>query len=1158
MDIGSKQILRMIETVKEGNNLTRVRIQELINFLEEKEVLGSTTTKTSKMNQKLTKSALFPTDEDDYETYMQSTVFLKFEETDADLDRELAFIQTMRMQFEKFLRDLEVVNAKNKQHKLTEVLACMTRFSDDLAEFSKYASNRHKQTELDQRQFQKERSELEERVQTLEVDLRNQTDASKELKRELQALRYTYSGQGKGASTGGGFGGARRPAGPQNSNIGLAEQGVTQNGLGGGGNGLNNLSPNFGQSGADEAGGESLRTEAVQEYERRIQKLKEDNFGMMNDLNLRYMELNEMKSKMDSLSKNLEKIMHENKAMTQNSSENNKLTLIRATYRESKALLRRLDKMVKSPSSDKNGSKKTSPMVNRTVKFVDIGLDDLKSQLVEERNYIENLRRENERLKLEKTELQNRLGMDEGQESVILDSQIGVDDSEYNKLNFGGSIKDRRRGEGNRGNNTQNSGDGATSGFSYKFMKSNNQPNIVESIIEAEGEGDVMDSSVERFKDTPSESEDGEREPTPPQKPQGGANPYTLKSNPYANEGPSFAGSLTGGPRPLISSKNKDSNNNNPYTTGYNPNPYTSNTNNQNPYTAGNPYTSTQNNQVNLNPYTTAGGGGSGNPYTTNNPYTSGANNTNPYTNTGGGGNPYVQNYPAGSQIKEVRIETNQHNVYQINVITVSDNGQEHSQIIKTNQISVNESNYLPPGFEVPKPVQTLRVESITPAGASHYQNQIQSGQFESEVSPAKLDPSSFVSGLPRLKTNELMQKVQVESENISERSSAKLNRPEPVMEESSVVGNKITARDGTIRPSTVRRRTCTLVHHLSDIPESKSETEESMNSGIKNITIIEPDWEKSQISLKNSSSLKNQTNAGGDTQNQAREGQGGAVIDKKVDEMSNGYNTSFAANPNLEGSHGVNKRLSDKSRLNEMYSSHLKQKINSLTFDLKSKEQDVSRLEDEVEKAKSREKRWYEKCASLQKVITGVNIVPELTGDSEIDIIRSSLKTLSKSKAKLFEEKEALRKELEEVKDRYEFLVKRCESQKEEIKSMGAREEVLASEIDFVKKIARKLKICFADKFSIQETLIRKLKDQVTQRMRAGGDDLQKSDESEVKVLEDDIDDVDTQIQDIIKMEGSKKRFEEFKMEEKKRKLQKKIGELDDLTIAIDLISHQ
>lgn len=279
------------------------------------------------------------------------------------MENELEFCDKMRMQFEKFLRDLEYYNASKKDPALKRIVDYMERFNDDMSRLNIFVRDRHNYFKLIEGNFSDEREELEIRIQELESDLNKQLEMNNKLGDELnerivkESKKLDYS--------------AIEETRKQTEMLVIEDY-----------------------------------SKDLEEYSARIRDLEVENSDLQTELNQKYFDINELKSEIKDLNGKMANLMNmkmsEEEEIKKESlvseSEEKRMDELRDAFRNSNALMEKVDRM-----SRRKGS------VTSTKSHYAERVEELEDMLSEERNFIASLKMELEGLKKRNEELEDQL-----------------------------------------------------------------------------------------------------------------------------------------------------------------------------------------------------------------------------------------------------------------------------------------------------------------------------------------------------------------------------------------------------------------------------------------------------------------------------------------------------------------------------------------------------------------------------------------------------------------------------------------------------------------------------------------------------------------------------------------------------------------------------
>lgn len=279
------------------------------------------------------------------------------------LENELEFCDKMRMQFEKFLRDLEYYNASKKDPALKRIVDYMERFNDDMSRLNIFVRDRHNYFNLIEENFKDEKEELEIRIQELEADFNKQLEMNNRLGDELNKRIMEEN---------------------KENELSVLEQ-------------------------------SRMKTEMLviedyskdlEEYGIRIRDLEVENSDLKSELNQKYFDINELKSEIKDLNGKMANLMDMKMAENEekekksliNEYEEKRMEEFREAVRNSNALMQKVDRM-----SMRKGS------INSTQSQYAEKVEELEDMLSEERNFIASLKMELEGLKRKNEDLEDQL-----------------------------------------------------------------------------------------------------------------------------------------------------------------------------------------------------------------------------------------------------------------------------------------------------------------------------------------------------------------------------------------------------------------------------------------------------------------------------------------------------------------------------------------------------------------------------------------------------------------------------------------------------------------------------------------------------------------------------------------------------------------------------
>lgn len=260
-------------------------------------------------------------------------------------EKELRFNEMLRKQFEKFIMDLEMFNAGMEDKNLVNLLKKMDKFNEDLRENSQIVEMRYKEAAIETELFQEKINELEEQTKSQEQQLISQIEAKEEFAHELHLLE---------------------------SQAQETERQTT----------------NF------EINHNSREKELEKECdEMRMEnnEMAKENDQLRSEVNQKFMEIDELKQEISSLNKNLESLMEMN--MDEGTNEK-----FQEAVRTSIALGKKAETMAVREGS-----------ITSTKSVYHEKIEELESQLDQEREYVNTLKMEMLGLKNKIEELEDNM-----------------------------------------------------------------------------------------------------------------------------------------------------------------------------------------------------------------------------------------------------------------------------------------------------------------------------------------------------------------------------------------------------------------------------------------------------------------------------------------------------------------------------------------------------------------------------------------------------------------------------------------------------------------------------------------------------------------------------------------------------------------------------
>jgi len=344
MDFGKEHVQSLLEEIKEGGSVTRNGLQNLIDRIQEEALKDNLDNTESRRSVKTEKEEDFSV----RDSYMMNRPSLNDDGSTSSNEKELTYLDRIRHQFEKFMRDIELINVNVKNKKLTSVLENMDRFNDDLGRLVDFITERHQQDSLKEKMFEEQKGDLEFRIADLKKDLEKQFAINSDMGEELTEMR-----------------------------IELAE--------------VHPDTKNDRITGKNQA--DDLLIE-IGEYSAKVRDLEDTNAQLESELNQKYMDINELKSEIKSLTDQLARIME----IDGDIEADKRKEELGDVFRNSVALRNAADQMGKRRGS-----------VNSSASMYKERVQELEEELDEERNFLANMKMEMSALKSKNEDLEDQL-----------------------------------------------------------------------------------------------------------------------------------------------------------------------------------------------------------------------------------------------------------------------------------------------------------------------------------------------------------------------------------------------------------------------------------------------------------------------------------------------------------------------------------------------------------------------------------------------------------------------------------------------------------------------------------------------------------------------------------------------------------------------------
>lgn len=104
-------------------------------------------------------------------------------------EKELAFADRSRIQFEKFVRVLELMNLGNNSSKIDRLVKNMEKFSVDLGEMSQFVTKRRQKIKKLEKQLWEQGKEAEEKLRETETQLQRELDKNDILRDQMKQMK---------------------------------------------------------------------------------------------------------------------------------------------------------------------------------------------------------------------------------------------------------------------------------------------------------------------------------------------------------------------------------------------------------------------------------------------------------------------------------------------------------------------------------------------------------------------------------------------------------------------------------------------------------------------------------------------------------------------------------------------------------------------------------------------------------------------------------------------------------------------------------------------------------------------------------------------------------------------------------------------------------
>lgn len=179
---GVNQIKSLFESITHGGKIARTDLQHLIETMT-KETISSIIT-----NSKEIAGAGDMRGSNRRDTYLLDRKSYTSID-DNSLDKEISFAERSIIQFEKFMRILELINAGLKDKQISKLLKNMEKFSLDLSGMSGFVNKRHQMIRLMEKEFVDFKMEAEEKLRQTELDLEREITKYERIKGQLYEVK---------------------------------------------------------------------------------------------------------------------------------------------------------------------------------------------------------------------------------------------------------------------------------------------------------------------------------------------------------------------------------------------------------------------------------------------------------------------------------------------------------------------------------------------------------------------------------------------------------------------------------------------------------------------------------------------------------------------------------------------------------------------------------------------------------------------------------------------------------------------------------------------------------------------------------------------------------------------------------------------------------